>query len=275
MTRRLLIILVGLAGAAAIAGCGGSHRPAPRLRRRAATSTPAPLIATKGAVDRPNIVFVLTDDLTTNLLRYMPHVRQLQRQGVSFSHYVVSDSLCCPSRASIFTGELPHDTGVLTNTRPLGGWGAFQRHGDEHRTFATVLRAQGYRTAFLGKYLNEYHAGMDGVPPGWTDWAGTDDGYTEYDYKLNVDGRLVVFGDRPSDSLTDVLSRMGTRIVDRASREDRPFFLELATFAPHRPAVPAPRDAHRFPGLRMPRGGAFDRASTDPPPWLRGRKRLT
>ena len=67
---------------------------------------------------RPNIVFVLTDDLSFNLLPYMPHVLAMERRGMTFENYFVSDSLCCPSRSSIFTGELPHDTHVFGNSGP-------------------------------------------------------------------------------------------------------------------------------------------------------------
>src|SRR5689334_3158040 len=62
---------------------------------------------------RPNIVFVLTDDLSWNLLPYMPQVQAMEREGMTFTNYTVTDSLCCPSRSSIFTGEYPHDTGVF------------------------------------------------------------------------------------------------------------------------------------------------------------------
>src|SRR3954454_17597007 len=53
---------------------------------------------------RPNVIFILTDDLSWNLVGFMPHVRQMQRDGMTFTNYFVTDSLCCPSRASIFTG---------------------------------------------------------------------------------------------------------------------------------------------------------------------------
>ena len=69
-----------------------------------------------GQAPKPNFVFVLTDDLANNLVPYMRHVQAMQRQGTSFDRYVVTDSLCCPSRASIFTGRYPHSTGVITNT---------------------------------------------------------------------------------------------------------------------------------------------------------------
>jgi arylsulfatase A-like enzyme len=63
------------------------------LPSRAPSSAPAP---------RPNIVFVLTDDLAWNLVQYMPHVLEMEKRGVTFVNYFVTDSLCCPSRASIF-----------------------------------------------------------------------------------------------------------------------------------------------------------------------------
>jgi len=105
---------------------------------------------------RPNIVFVLTDDLATNLVQYMPQVLRMQREGVTFSNYFVTDSLCCPSRASIFTGRFPHETGIFRNQGPDGGFVAFRDRGYEQATFATALSAAGYRTAMLGKYLNGY-----------------------------------------------------------------------------------------------------------------------
>src|SRR4051794_14261801 len=80
---------------------------------------------------KPNVVFILTDDLSWNLVQYMPNVRQMQRDGMTFTNYFVTDSLCCPSRASIFTGRYPHNHGVLTNTAPVGGFAAFRRFGEE------------------------------------------------------------------------------------------------------------------------------------------------
>jgi hypothetical protein len=76
-----------------------------------------------GTVQRPNIVFVLTDDLDWSLVtaQSMPHAIALERRGETFDHYVVADSLCCPSRSSIFTGLFPHDSGVYTNTGADGG----------------------------------------------------------------------------------------------------------------------------------------------------------
>src|SRR5262249_5774154 len=86
-----------------------------------------------------NIVFVLTDDLSMDLVQYMPHVLKMQREGVTFANYFVTDSLCCPSRSSIFTGRYPHETGIFGNLGPDGGYPAFHDHGYERATFATAL----------------------------------------------------------------------------------------------------------------------------------------
>src|ERR1700753_610067 len=65
-----------------------------------------------GRGHRPNIVFVLTHDLSENLVAYRPQVQALQNEGVTFDNQFVTDSVCCASRSSIFTGLYPHDTHV-------------------------------------------------------------------------------------------------------------------------------------------------------------------
>lgn len=224
---------------------------------------------------RPNIVFILTDDLSWNLVQYMPHVQQMQRDGMTFSNYFVTDSLCCPSRASIFSGRYPHNHGVLTNTPPTGGFSAFRR-GAEAETFATTLKARGYRTALMGKYLNGYEAQNHYVPPGWSNFQGSGNGYRGFNYVLSQNGRVAHFGRNRRAYLTDVLRRRGKAFVSRVGRSGNPFLLEIATFAPHRPATPAPRDRHDFPFLQIPRDTpGFDVVPRNAPAWLRGRPALT
>jgi N-acetylglucosamine-6-sulfatase len=231
---------------------------------------------------RPNIVFVLTDDLSTDLVKYMPQVQALQARGLTFSDYFVSDSLCCPSRSSIFTGNFPHDTGVFSNVGPDGGFHVFYERGEEQSTFNVALQLAGYRTALMGKYLNGYLGGpaqspvpATYVPPGWDQWDVAGLGYPEYDYQLNENGTLHYYGHRPRDYLTDVLARRGVDFINSSAASGQPFFLELATFAPHRPYTPAPRDAKLFPGLKVPRPASFDVLPTNPPRWLAGHPPLT
>jgi N-acetylglucosamine-6-sulfatase len=232
---------------------------------------------------RPNVVFVLTDDLSINLLRYMPHVLAMQRQGLTFNNYFVSDSLCCPSRSSIFTGNFPHDTKVFDNVGRQGGFRQFFDRGEEQHTFAVALQHAGFNTALMGKYLNGYgqqKGSVPGlpftyVPPGWSEWDVGGWGYPEFNYILNEDGAVHTYGTRPQDYLTDVLARKGADFINSSAADGKPFFLELATFAPHSPYTPAPRDSGDFPGLQAPRSPSFDTLPTDAPGWLASRPPLT
>ena len=122
------------------------HAPRRRCASNSKTSTPtssssSPTVTT-APVEPPNIVFILTDDLSWNLIneQFAPHIMQLERQGETFDHYFVADSLCCPSRSTIFTGLFPHDTKVVTNLPPVGGYQKFQSEGLDKRTFAVALQ---------------------------------------------------------------------------------------------------------------------------------------
>ncbi|HEX8714760.1 MAG TPA: sulfatase, partial [Solirubrobacteraceae bacterium] len=151
----------------------------------------------------------------------------------------------------------------------------FHERGEERQTFAVALRRRGYRTALMGKYLNGYEPGLSeagsrrpGVPPGWSEWDVAGNGYPEYGYRMNSDGHVRTYGYSARDYLTDVLARKGLRFISRAAAANKPFLLELATFAPHSPFTPAPRDASAFAGLRAPRSPAFNTVGANEPAWL-------
>jgi arylsulfatase A-like enzyme len=240
----------------------------------AASVAPDAVPAAHHRPDRPNIVFILTDDLSWNLVQYMPNVQAMQREGMTFTNYFVTDSLCCPSRASIFSGRYPHNHGVLTNTPPTGGFSAFRR-GAEAETFATSLQDAGYRTSMMGKYLNGYKPAGRYVAPGWSNWQVSGGGYAGFNYALSTNGRIAHFGRSHRAYLTDVLRRRSKAFVSRVARKGNPFLIEVATFAPHRPSTPAPRDRYAFPGLTAPRDAAFDAVPANAPAWLRGRPPLS
>jgi N-acetylglucosamine-6-sulfatase len=226
---------------------------------------------------KPNIVFVLTDDLSWNLVPYMSQVRELQREGTTFNDYVVTDSLCCPSRASIFTGRFPHDTGVFTNGGKDGGFHYFHNHGEEADTFATALQGQGYRTALMGKYLNEYQPTFKAggtepyVPLGWSEWDVAGGGYGGYHYKLNENHDVVEYGGAPEEFLPDVLAGKGAAFIKRSARAHDPFLLEVSTFTPHAPYTAAQRHLDEYPDLTAPRTPQYNKLPTAAPPWLRNR----
>jgi arylsulfatase A-like enzyme len=200
----------------------------------------------------------------------MPAVEQLRDDGVSFSRYIVSNSLCCPSRASILTGKLPHNSLVRTNLPPFGGYSAFMGTGNAFSTFGTSLTAAGYRTGLLGKFLNGYLATRDAPLPGFAEWQASAAGYRQYNYTLNVNGEPERFGHAPSDFLNGVLKRRGLSFIRRATDENVPFMLKISSFSPHSPFVYAPRDRGRFPNARAPRRGAYDVANDGAPEWLAG-----
>jgi N-acetylglucosamine-6-sulfatase len=244
------------------------HRPAnPAALQGAPLALPAPSQSTP---TRPNIVFVLTDDLSWNLVKYMPQVKKLQQDGVTFSNYTVTDSLCCPSRSSIFTGKFPHDTGVFTNNAPDGGFEVFHGRGNEKHTYATAMQAGGYTTGLMGKYLNGYLPKDRYVPPGWNEWDVSGKAYSEYNYTLNENGKPVYYGSKPTDYLNDVMSAKGADFINRNAAAKKPFVLEVASYAPHSPYAPAVADVNKFPGLKAPHGKAFDRLPANPPAWLAG-----
>ncbi|MFG1960507.1 sulfatase [Nonomuraea sp. NPDC049028] len=252
---------------------------------------------------RPNIIFFLVDDMSADLLPYMDTVRGLADDGTTFTNYYVSNSLCCPSRASMFTGQFPHNTGVATNLNSdRGGYKAFAPH--EPRTYAASLEKAGYRTGYLGKYINEYPVtGTDyHVPTGWDEWhVAAGSGYGEFKYQLTnyVKGETPGLDSSDGTYLVDLLGKRATDFIAR-SRErapGKPFFLQVAPFAPHarlnvKPGEkeprfpPARRDRPKtqFPAGEFPNGDcggpdcddidvsklpAFDEDTADKPSWVR------
>jgi arylsulfatase A-like enzyme len=222
---------------------------------------------------QPNIIFILTDDYASNLVDFMPNLKAMQREGVTFSNYYVSNSLCCPSRSSIFTGKLPHNTGVETNTKPNGGYDVYMEQGNAEESFCVALQQSGYKTAMMGKLLNGYLPNKHPPLPGWSDWFVAGNGYRNFDYDINSNGNLRHFGNAPEDYLTDVLSARTDSLI--RTWKNQPFFIEIATFTPHGPFIPAPRHESLFNEAKAPRTIAFNKqADTTAPDWLRKLKPL-
>jgi N-acetylglucosamine-6-sulfatase len=219
---------------------------------------------------RPNIILILTDDMAARDVAVMPKLQSLLgKTGTTFSRYFVTDSLCCPSRSSILRGQFVHDHHTFGNQPPDGGFEKFHAAGNEKSTIATWMKVAGYRTGLMGKYLNGYPRTVaeNYVPPGWDEWdSPRRGGYGEFDYILNENGRLVPHGHAPEDYLVDVMARKSVAFIDDAVRGKQPFFLYLATFAPHQPATPAPRHANLFPEAKAPRDPSFDEADVSNKP---------
>jgi N-acetylglucosamine-6-sulfatase len=236
---------------------------------------------------RPNIVFILTDDLDLEypekpgdswLDHYPALKKSMATQGTTFSNHFVSNSLCCPSRVSMLRGQYAHNTGIFTNDPPDGGFPKVKALELEKWTIATWLQAIGYKTVLLGKYLNSYSAWSLYVPPGWTEWYANGGAYPQFNYVLNENGKVVRYGSSPQDYLQDVIRGKAVDFILRnaASANRAPFFMWLASYSPHEPAAYAPRHASAFPGAKAPRTPTFNEADVSrQPAWLQTHPLLT
>jgi N-acetylglucosamine-6-sulfatase len=202
------------------AACGGSPSTGPASP--VPTPTPSP----------PSLVLIVTDDLDVLTTADLPRIGDLMAsQGLSFTRAYVSQPLCAPSRASILTGEYPHNHGVVTNHLPLGGFPVFRRHEDE--TIAVWLQRAGYRTSLVGKYMNDYplHAGDGYIPVGWDDWYGhmsaLEDG-RYFDYWVNDNGNVARHGAAQEDYSVDLEAAHAVDFIHESAGQLEPLFLYIA-----------------------------------------------
>ena len=222
-------------------------------------TTPAAISSAK-----PNIVLILTDDQRYDELQHMPTVKsQLIDRGVNFTRGFVSNSLCCPSRATILSGQYSGTNGVWSNTPKYhGGFKYFK----DRTTIATVLQREGYYTGLVGKYFNGYkHAGTY-VPPGWNHWFGI---ITDHYNGPTVSngGTVEQFG--RSTYQTDLLGRNAVSFIHPAPA-GRPLFLYWAPHAPHKPSIPAPKYQGALAGDPPYRSPAYNEADvSDKPAYIR------
>src|SRR5215210_523637 len=222
--------------------------------------------------DRPNVIFILTDDLDFASAQKMPGLNSLFiDEGVSFENAFTTQSLCCPSRATSLTGLYAHNHQIKGNKPPDGGFEKFRDQGLEEDTIAVRLQEEGYQTAYFGKYLNGYPGDeATHVPPGWNEWHGELEQYEPYDYEVNEYGEVVSYGSETEDYFTDVLSSQAMEHVRTVAADSRPFFIYLAPTAPHEPAIPAERHEGAFADEEAPRSPSFDEEDvSDKPFWLR------
>jgi N-acetylglucosamine-6-sulfatase len=221
---------------------------------------------------RMNVVVILSDDERVDGGTVMHNVhRLLAEHGVTFSNYHVTTSECGPSRASILQGQYSHHTGVLDNFGP-NSYPKFDQSSD----LAVWLHNSGYRTALVGKYLNDYTIyGHHAIPPGWDDWQAMDSIPMEkyYNYTLNENGKRVEFGSAPRDYSTTVLTQKATSFI-RQQHAGKPFFLYFAPTAPHLPAIPARQDQGKLENIAPLHTPAIDEANIGDKPWRAWHKDL-
>jgi N-acetylglucosamine-6-sulfatase len=246
----------------------------------AVSADPTTVPATPPSFPTPirNIVLVLADDLDTAAFEQVGRLAALHDRGLTLTNMVVTDSLCCPSRASILRGQYVHNHGVLSNLIGSGGgWATFASKGDETDCLPVWLHAAGVQTGYIGKYLNGY--GEDGdptaIPAGWDRWFAptTKSGmYRGYGYTVNDNGRLKTYAVGKDDFLPDVVTDQSVDFI-RSARS--PFYLQINSTSPHDPAPVAPRHENSNLSARIPRSDSFNKTGANPAPWRSDRKHMS
>ncbi len=209
---------------------------------------------------RPNIVFILIDDLRWDELGIAghpfiktPNIDRIGKEGAMFRNAFMTTPLCSPSRASFLTGQYAHTHGITDNV---------DRSAASHKlaTFPWLLHQSGYETAFIGKW----HMGNDDSPrPGFDRWVSFKGQGTYLNPDINEDGKAV----KPTGYITDILSGYAVEFIKR--RHDKPFLVYLAHKAVHPEVaqnndgsvnladserhIPAERHKHQYAGKPIPR----------------------
>lgn len=219
-----------------------------------ATLAPAPQVPASHGGGRPNVLIILTDDQRWDMMNVLKKTRRwFAGGGTTYPYAFATTPLCCPSRASIMTGQYAHNTKVQRNLDA--------ERLDQRATMQRYLQDAGYRTAIVGKYLNAWQKD----PPYFDDWA-TFAGEAGYRNVLfNVNGAQVTV---PRYSTDYVAARSIQLLRSFEADDSRPWFLYVAPFAPHAPYEPARRFRKaRVPGVvRNPSMKETDRS--DKPMWV-------
>jgi len=223
----------------------------PPLTRRAFTAAATAALAaapsaTAQAPNRPNIVYILSDDHRWDFFGAMghpwlkgatPHMDRMAQSGAHFRNAFVTTSLCSPSRASILSGQMLFRHGVVNNSTDLP---------DRMPTFPQMLQRAGYRTGFLGKW----HMGdQNSNPrPGFDHWVSFRGQGAYFDPLLNVNGKE----EKRQGYMADILTEEARRFLQAGKDDPKPFMLYLSHKNVHGPFTPPPRHANRFRNLDIP-----------------------
>ncbi len=207
----------------------------------------------------PNILVINTDDQRADSLRHLPQIDAwFGDGGVTFTNGYVTTPSCCPSRASLFSGQLIHNNGVL---------GQRVAALDQNLTVQRYLADAGYFTAFAGKYVHFWPQQL--TAPHWDRWTYFKGGY--YDVWINSDG---VNRREPGNSTIRTFSQGIDYLEEfRAADDDRPWFLHLTPVVPHKPSTPEPQYADAPVADRLPTPNIDEADRSDKPQFVQNRNR--
>jgi arylsulfatase A-like enzyme len=270
ITAALLVILV-----ATLATVTANGHPSRADSVRMVQGTQTPGQRADAGVARPNLVFVLTDDMRDDDLDHMPITRRLiADQGMEFTDAISPHPLCCPARAQLATGQYAQNNGVQHNRGVHGGFEAL----DPAQEASAWFHDSGYRTGFVGKFLNGYGP-QDVRPAGWTRWDALTRGVYDYvNFSMTGDGDPRRYTD---SYVTSVIEDHTNQNIRDFARSGDPFVAYAWHLAPHYRITPeggrgvppaAPQDRDLFLDARPASfdDPAFDEADvTDQPAYLR------
>ncbi|MFK8024581.1 MAG: sulfatase [Ilumatobacter sp.] len=178
---------------------------------------------------QPNVIVILTDDQTVADMQFMPKTSALLgANGTTYTNSWTSLSWCCPSRATLQSGQHAHNHGVFGNEAPAGGFGRF-----DHETALPVwLSDAGYRTIHIGKAMNDTGRTL---PAGWDRWQSTLAGdHKMYNWRtIDEHGRVTRYGSADDDYQGDVYAQMVVDEIRASEASEQPFFVHFALSAPH------------------------------------------
>lgn len=240
LSRRRLLQASGAAVAGlALAGCTDSPVAKPP------SSTGSRPTATGGA---PNIVMIVSDDVGYTDLGCFggeiptPNLDRLAAHGRRFTQ-MLTNPMCCPSRASILTGLYPTQAGVGYYTRDYGSPGYVGHLNDNCVTLAEVLKSAGYSTAISGKW----HVSNWRTPAAEPPARGFDRSFCEmggngyFTTDRFLDGKLIGVSPDPNFYMTDAITAFARHQIETFATGSDPFFLYTAYTSPHFP-LQAPAD---------------------------------
>ena len=208
---------------------------------------------TPDAQRRPNVILILADDMAPGDFASRnkeksktPHLDRLAQESVWFDQAYSASCVCAPARAALLTGRYPHRTGVVTLN--MNRYPELTRLKHDEVTIAEVLKAHGYVTGLIGKWHCGTGEAYGPLNHGFDEFEGFSGSQelSYFRYNLTVNRQSIDVTDK---YLTNDLSERAIKFVRR--HQDKPFFLHLAHYAPHRPLeAPAERVAfYRKKGL--------------------------
>ncbi|HSW46308.1 MAG TPA: arylsulfatase [Phycisphaerae bacterium] len=206
---------------------------------------------------RPNIILILADDLGYSDLGCYgseidtPNLDRLAAGGLRFTQFY-NAARCCPTRASLLTGQYPHAVGIGHMTADLGLPGYQSRLSDRCITIAEALRQTGYHTLMSGKWHLGGAKGRRPLDRGFEHYFGILSGACNY-FRPEPH-RMLMLEDEPYTPTdprfytTDAFTDRAVTFIDDYGRRKEPFFLYLAYTAPHSPLHAWPGDIARYRG---------------------------